>query len=292
MEHFIITIVVAYVLFTGALYGMQRNLLYYPDRTRPDVEVAGVPEMREVTLETEDGLALLAWYKAAEPGHPTVVYFCGNAGNIGHRGSKVRHYLDAGMGVLLVSYRGYGGNPGKPTEEGLYADGRAALAFLADQGVAPARVVAYGESLGAGIAVQMALEQAAKAPLGTLVLEAPFASLADVAAKHYPFVPVRWLLKDRFESDAKIARVRAPVFILHGEKDRVVPVSAGRALFAAAVEPKDSLWLADRHHNDLYFTDEAPRAVIAFIEHHLGRRLAMPARSGGTRETRANPQNP
>lgn len=280
MINLVVTVVVAYALFTGALYAFQRNLLYYPDSAPPVLAEAGVPEMGEVTLATEDGLALLAWYKRAEAGRPTIVYFCGNAGHIGYRGGKVRPYLDAGMGVLLVGYRGYGGNPGKPTEEGLYADGRAALAFLARQGVAPAATVAYGESLGAAVAVQVAHERAAAAPLGALVLEAPFASLANVAAKHYPFVPVNWLLKDRFESADKIARVGAPVFILHGERDGIVPVESGQALYAAAVAPKDALWLADGRHNDLYSFDEAPRAVIAFIEGHVGA-LAPPARRRG-----------
>ena len=275
MINFIATIAVAYVLLVAAVYAFQRNLLYLPDRGVPDLREGGVPDMRAVSLSTNDGLTLLAWYKEAAPGQPTLVYFCGNAGHIGHRGSKARHYLDAGMGVLLVGYRGYGSNPGSPSEDGLYADGRAALDFLAATGVAPAQTVLYGESIGTGVAVHLAAERAAVAPFGAVVLEAPYASMVAVAAKHYPFLPARWLVKDRFESVSKIARVRAPVFVFHGEKDNTIPIRTGRDLFAAAVEPKESLWIAGARHNDLYDFD-APAAVIAFLR----RRLGAPAGGG------------
>ena len=275
MTNLIATIAVAYVLLVGAIYIFQRNLLYLPDKGVPDLVESGVPDMGAVSLSTADGLTLLAWYKEAAPGQPTLVYFCGNAGHIGHRGSKVRHYLDAGMGVLLVGYRGYGSNPGSPSEEGLYADGRAALDFLAAAGRAPAQTVVYGESIGTGVAVHLAAERAAVAPLGAVILESPYAAIADVAAKHYPFLPVRWLVKDRFESVAKIARVQAPVFVFHGEKDGTIPIRTARELFAAAVEPKKSLWIAEAYHNDLY-DYHAPAAVIAF----LGRLFGAPVESG------------
>lgn len=279
MTNFIATIAVAYALLVAAVYAFQRNLLYLPDRGVPDLEEAGVPDMRAVKLSTNDGLTLLSWYKEAAAGQPTLVYFSGNAGHIGHRGAKARPYLDAGMGVLLVGYRGYGSNPGSPTEEGLYTDGRAALDFLPAAGVAPKRTVLYGESLGSGVAVHLAAERAAVAPLGAVVLESAYASIAAVAAKHYPFLPVRWMVKDRFESAAKIARVKAPVFIFHGEKDGTIPIRTGRELFAAAVEPKESLWIAGAYHNDLYDYD-APAAVIAF----LGRRFGAPVGSGAEQE--------
>lgn len=279
MTNFIATIAVAYALLVAAVYVFQRNLLYLPDRSVPDLHEAGVPDMRAVSLSTNDGLTLLAWYKEAAPGQPTLVYFSGNAGHIGHRGSKARPYLDAGMGVLLVGYRGYGANPGAPTEEGLYADGRAALDFLAAAGVAPAQTVLYGESIGTGVAVHLAAERAAVAPLGAVVLEAPYASIAAVAAKHYPFLPVRWMVKDRFESVSKIARVKAPVFFFHGEKDGTIPIRTARELFAAAAEPKESLWIAGAHHNDLYDYD-APAAVIAFLRLRFG----APAGSGADQE--------
>jgi len=268
MTSFIIVAAVVYVVLVAALYVFQRNILYFPDTSVPSPVHSGVPEMQPVTLETEDGLKLLAWYRAAE-GKPVLVYFHGNAGNIGARGFKVRPYLDAGFGVLLVSYRGYGGNLGSPTEEGLYADGRAALDFLKIQGVAPERTVLYGESLGTGVAVQMASELGPENPVAALVLEAPFTSMGDVAAHHYPYVPARWLIKDRFDSAAKIGGVKAPVLIIHGDRDRTIPVKFGKMLFEAAAEPKEGRWLEGGDHNDLYDFGAA-RIVVEFLRARLG----------------------
>ncbi|MEO5372908.1 MAG: alpha/beta hydrolase [Alphaproteobacteria bacterium] len=211
--------------------------------------------MSEVQLVTADGLGLRAWWRPPGNGLTTIVYFHGNGGNIGHRGHRVRPLLDLGLGVLLVEYRGYGGNPGEPTEEGLYADGRAALSFLADAGVPPDHWVLYGESLGTGVAVRMAFERAAVTPprpIRGVILEAPFDSLAAVASAHYPFLPVGLLLKDRYDSLARIGAIRVPLLVVHGEADTVVPIAHGRRLFAAAATPKQAVWLPDVGHNDVF----------------------------------------
>ena len=205
-------LVAGYLIVVGALYIFQRNLLYLPDRSTPDRQASGLGEMSEVRIRTADGLDLLAWYRPAaaleREAAPTIVYLHGNGGHIGYRGSRVRPYLDAGFGVLLVEYRGYGGNPGQPSEPGLALDARAAMAFLAAAGVAPQRTVVYGESLGATVAVALAADQAASGhPVGAVVLEAPPSSIVDVAAYHYPWVPVRWLLADRFEATPRIAAI-------------------------------------------------------------------------------------
>jgi hypothetical protein len=228
--------------------------------------------MREVKLKTADGLELMSWHRAAASGRPTLVYFHGNGGNISYRAFRIHPYLDRGYGLLLVEYRGYGGNPGTPTAQGLYEDGRAAMAFIADQGVPADDVVVYGESLGGGVAVQIAAEQAhASKAVGALVLEAPLSSVTDVAAFHYPLVPVRWLLKDRFESAEKIGDVAAPVFIIHGENDRIVPIRFGRALFKAAKEPKESWWISGGDHEDLHHFG-LQSAVLDFVARHVGDR--------------------
>ncbi len=257
---------ITYGALVGALSVFQRHLMYFPDTDKPSPADFGVPEMVEVTLKTKDGLDLLAWYRAPQSDAlPVILYFHGNAGHIGFRAAKVRPYIDAGFGVLLVSYRGYAGNPGKPTEEGLYQDGRAAVAFVAGEGIAARRTVFYGESLGSGVAVQLATEGAP----GAVVLEAPFTSAADIAASHYPFVPVRYLLWDRFASMDKIAGVKAPLFFLHGERDRIVPIGHGRKLFDAASEPKSAAYFAEAGHNDLYMYGAA-EAVIGFIRKTFG----------------------
>jgi hypothetical protein len=262
----------AYLVLVAAMYIFQRNLLYIPDSRLPHPAASGVPEMREVKLKTTDGLELISWHRAAASGHPTMVYFHGNGGNISYRAFRLRPYLERGYGLLLVEYRGYGGNPGAATERGLYKDGRAAMVFIADEGVPADDVVLYGESLGGGIAVEIAAEQGrASKPVGALILEAPLSSVTDVAAYHYPLVPVRWLLKDRFESTGKIADVAAPVFIIHGENDWVVPIRFGRALFKAAKEPKESWWISGGGHEDLHHFGLQP-AVIDFIARHIGDR--------------------
>jgi len=257
----LILILATYGVVVASVYGMQRSLMYFPDRSTPDPSSAGVPEMQQVMLQTADGLRLAAWYRAASEDRKTIVYFHGNGGNIADRGYKVKPYLNAGYGVMLVEYRGYGGNPSSPNEAGLYADGRAALDWLEAGGVPPAHTVLYGESLGTGVAVQLSGER----PPAALVLEAPFTSASDVAAASYWFLPARLLIKDRFDSIAKIGDIQAPLLLLHGERDRVVPVRFGRRLFDAANEPKKAVFLPDGHHNDL--TDHGLiLEVLAFLE--------------------------
>ncbi len=264
MLNVIAVVVGVYTALVGALYLIQRELIYHPGHQMRSPAASGMPEMRPVELTAADGVSIVSWYSPARAGKPTVVYFQGNAGNISDRGFKARPYLDAGFGLLLVGYRGYGGNPGNPSEEGLYADGRAQLAFLAGERVTPKRWVLYGESLGSGIAVQLAEEQAATTPVGAVVLESPFTSMADTAAIHYPFVPARALVKDRFDSIAKIARIRAPLLIVHGADDNVVPVELGKRLFQAAQPPKESHWVAGAGHNDLHDRGLAAM-VVAFV---------------------------
>ncbi|MEX2650102.1 MAG: alpha/beta hydrolase [Alphaproteobacteria bacterium] len=252
--------VAGYVVLLGGLYLAQRRLIYYPDAEVPDRARAGATMMEDVRLATADGLDLLAWYAPARRGKPTVVVFHGNAGDIGHRFDKFRFLIDAGHGLLLVEYRGYGGNPGSPTEQGLYADADAALAFLVGRGVPPARTVLYGESLGSGPAI----EAARRTRVGAVILEASFTSVADVAADIYWYVPARRLVLDRFDSAAKVGAIGCPLLILHGARDEVVPARFGRALHAAAREPKE-LWIApEGDHNDLY-DHGAGDVVLGFL---------------------------
>jgi fermentation-respiration switch protein FrsA (DUF1100 family) len=261
--------VVFYGVLVGVLYVIQRGMMYYPWKDVPVPAASGVPEMRPVRLTTADGLTLTSWHFPASAERPTVVLFHGNAGHVGHRGFKARVFLDAGFGLVLVGYRGFGGNEGRPNEAGLYADGRAALAFLAASGVPNRRIVLYGESLGSGIATQLALEAARDGnPVGAVVLEAPFSSMAAAAQHHYPYLPAYWLVKDRYASIDKIAGIGAPLLVVHGERDGVVPVRMGREIFAAAREPKEALWLVKADHNDLFEHGVGP-AAVAFIGKHL-----------------------
>ncbi|MFQ5786174.1 MAG: alpha/beta hydrolase [Alphaproteobacteria bacterium] len=252
--------VAGYAGLVGALFLGQRRLMYPAGETPPGPVAAGVPEMRAVRVATADGLDLLAWYAAARDERPTLIYFHGNAGHLGHRAAKVRPFVEAGYGVLLLAWRGYSGNPGSPSEDGLYHDARAAFAFLEADGVPPERVVLYGESLGSGVAVQMATEK----PVAALVLEAPYTSMVEVAQRHYWYFPIRHILLDRYDSLAKIGDLRLPLLVIHGELDRVVPSDLGRTLFEAAHEPKELRLFADGGHSDLY-DHGAGGAVLDFL---------------------------
>lgn len=269
MTKFVLGAVVFYGVLVAVLYLIQRSMMYFPWSDVATPAESGVPEMRAVRIATSDGLTLASWYHPAAAGNPTVVFFQGNAGNIGYRGFKGRVLLDAGFGLVLVGYRGFGGNPGRPNEAGLYADGRAVLSFLARSGVPSGRLVLYGESLGTGIATQLALEAAKDAaPIGAVVLEAPFSSMAAVAQIHYPYLPAYWMVKDRFATIDKISAIGAPLMVVHGETDRVIPIRMGREIFAAAKEPKESLWVPNAEHNDLYEHGAGP-AIVAFIRGHM-----------------------
>ena len=251
-------------MVVGGLYVFQRHLLYFPDRTRP--QLAGLAQLgvREVTLTTADGLSLLSWYLPPHDGRPVIVYFHGNGGHIGYRTERLQRFARDGFGVLLVEYRGYGGNPGTPSETGLYADGRAAIDFVERERGAAGRPVLYGESLGSGVAARLAAEQVVAA----LILEAPPTSIAEVAQYHYPFVPAARLVRDRFDSLSIIAKVKAPILVLHGDRDRVVPPRFGHALFDAAPEPKEGWFPAEAGHEDLARFG-ALDAVVAFLKRRL-----------------------
>lgn len=247
-----------------AMLSVQRSFMYFPTQERMSPSAAGVPEMQEVTLRTPDGLDLLAWYAPpTRSGAPTLIYFHGNGGDIGMRAGKVSPFLEAGLGVLLTTYRGYSGNPGAPSEAGLYDDARAAHAFLEAQ--KPSGIVLYGESLGTGVAVQLATEIEAL----SVVLEAPFTSIADIALPQMPFMPLQSLIIDRFDSAKKIGAVNAPVLIVHGELDTTIPVRLARQLFDAANEPKEGHFIPGAGHNDLYVHGMAALA-LTFIENAAG----------------------
>ncbi len=266
----LIILAAVYVLVVGTLYVFQRNLLFIPSSHVGSPAAVGAGDMAEVRLMTADGLALTSWYKPASNGRPTLVYFHGNGGNIASRAKRARPYLNAGLGVLLVGYRGYGDNPGKPSEDGLYEDGRAALRYTLAEGVSLARTVLYGKSLGSAVAIHVAVEQAAlDQPVAAVVVEGAPSSVVDVAAGRYPFAPVRTLIKDRFHSHAKVANIGAPLLLVHGENDIVVPARFGQALYDAAVEPKEIRWIEGAGHNNLpHFAIDT--TVLEFIDRRLG----------------------
>jgi len=248
--------VVGVLVAVGAIYAAGLGYLWFTQRShvfRPGIgpldliNSAVASYMRVESIASTDGLTLTAWYAPASPGQRTIVYFHGNAGTLGDRHDRVLSYLERGFGVLLVGYRGYGGNPGEPTEAGLYDDGRAHLDWLARQGVPADEVVLYGESLGAAIATQLATERKAAA----LVLEAPFASILLSARVRYPLFAFDWLVRDKFANVDKIGKIGMPLLVIHGARDQVTPQRFGRMVYDRAPQPKFAVWLPDAGHNDL-----------------------------------------
>ncbi len=250
--------VAIYLVIVLFLFVSQRSLLYRPSVGKISPAEFGVPEMRSINLKTKDGLALLAWYKPpTDPENLTLLYLHGNAGHIGYRATKVKPFLDRGFGVLLLSYRGYGPNQGSPTEENLYLDGHSGLQFLASQQIPISKVVIYGESLGSGVAVELAQNKA----ISALILEAPFTSMAETAHHHFRFLPTNFLLRDKYDSINKLINIDTRLLILHGKKDQTVPFKLGKKLFEAAPGQKDFYEFSDAGHNDLYDHGAAERII-------------------------------
>jgi len=223
-----------YVGAVALLYVMQRDMLYRPPQTvRTAPADAGLPAAEEIVLDAADGEKVIAWHVPPQDGKPIVMFFPGNGDALATRVARLRTLTEDGTGLLALSYRGYGGSSGHPTEKGLLLDAAAAYAFVAAR-YPSERIVVWGFSLGTGPAVALAAER----PIGKLVLEAPYTSTVDVAAAVVPFVPVRALMKDQFRSDALIGKVTVPLLIMHGERDPGISIRLGERIFALAHEPK------------------------------------------------------
>ncbi len=241
----------AIVALLGLFWLFQRSLIYIPLGGAPPSVRSLFPGAEDVILETDDGLRLGGWFFPsvdASPG-PAVIVFNGNAGNRGSRMELAHGFVQAGFAVLLFDYRGYGGNPGSPSAEGLLLDAQAARNFVSSrEDVDSSRVVYFGESLGAAVAVALSSED----PPASLVLRSPFSSLADVARLHYPLLPAGWLLRDRYPSIDRISALRCPLMVIAGEADRIIPIEQSRALFeAASTQSKKFVSVPGADHNDL-----------------------------------------
>lgn len=246
LKWIIVFALAGYGALLALLYLAQRSLMYFPDTRRvapADADFAGA---EEIVLTTADGERVIAWHVKPKGARPVILYFHGNGASLRYRVDRFRALVATGAGLLALSYRGYGGSTGAPSERGFMADA-AALYDYAAAHYPGARLVLWGESIGGGVAVPLAAEK----KVAALVLEAPFSSAVDVAAGSMPIVPVRLLMKDQFRSDLKIAQVTAPILILHGARDRVVPIALGEKLYALANEPKRFVRLAQAGHEDL-----------------------------------------
>jgi fermentation-respiration switch protein FrsA (DUF1100 family) len=259
-----------YAVAVGALWYFQRALLY-PGASRSSAAMVarvaaeeparfGLPGFAQATITTADGERLNAWWRAPDPGRPAILFLHGNGGDIAGRVSRARILTEDGAGLLLLSWRGYPGSAGSPSEAGLIEDGRAALAWI--RAAAPgAPIVLYGESLGSGVAVRLATEPG----IAGVILDAPYAAIVDLAAKLYWWVPVRLLLNDQFRSIDHVGQLRAPLLVLHGDRDAVTPITEGERLFAAAPQPKRFVRIGGGPHMGNLEDPGGEAAVRAFL---------------------------
>ncbi len=237
------------VVVIAAAYFGQRRLMYFPDRAKVMPGDAGLRGVDEIILAAPDGKRIVHWWGRAKAGQPTILYLHGNGGGLADRAPRIERFMTEGWGILMMAYRSYAGSEGSPTEPDNVADAVRAFDYLVASGVRPAGIIIYGESLGTGVATQVAIQRPAAAGL---ILDAPYTSTADIGALRFPFLPVNRGLQDRYETRRHILQVRMPLLVLHGALDNVIPVAMGREVARLANEPKTYVEFPRGGHTDLY----------------------------------------
>jgi fermentation-respiration switch protein FrsA (DUF1100 family) len=264
LKWLLIVVSLGYLGGLAVLYFKQRSMLFpIPQVARTTPQAAGFPQAEEHVLATEDGEKVIVWHVPPKPGHAVILYFPGNADFLAGRVDSFREMVSDGTGLVALSYRGYAGSSGKPSEQGLSRDAAAAYSFASAR-YGAGRIIAWGFSLGTGVAVALAAEQ----PVGKLILEAPYTSTLDIAAALFRFAPVRYLMLDTFRSDQRISHVSAPILIMHGTSDDVIPLRLGERLFALAHEPKQLVRFPGGGHDNLdaYGAIETARHFIGGLK--------------------------
>ena len=248
MLNLVLSLVGIFALFCIVARLLHRYFVYVPDRTRVAPKDAGLSGVEEIVFKAADGTRLIAWYRPAQTGKPTLLYFQGNCGNTADRAGKIKAIGSDGYGVFMLNYRRYGGSGGRPTEKRIAADAVSAYDYLRGLGVAPHDIVIYGESLGTAVATRLCLQRAPKA----LVLEAPFTSVVDVGLLMWPLLPLKYIMVDQYRTIDRIGQVDVPLFIVHGGRDNVIPLNQARRVLHAANEPKTLSVVPRAGHNDLF----------------------------------------
>ena len=240
----ILVIFFIYFFILVFLYFYQRNLLYHPNENNYSEDKILV-DIENVRIKTSDNIELLGWYHEKNlKDFKTLIFFHGNAGSLENRIHKLNHFRDMNINFLIIAWRGFSGNNGNPSEQGLYEDGKSAIDWLIKKGVNEKNLVLYGESLGTGVATHLAQNK----NFAGVILETPFTSMIDAAKKFYPYIPVKFLLKDKFENYKKIKNINSPILIMHGEVDQLVPFSMGKKIYEIANEPKYSYFTKYDNH--------------------------------------------
>ena len=252
--------VLVYLIISFILYNSQRSLLYHPTENNYSGDMLKV-SIEKIKIKNDDNIELLAWYheKNIEK-YKTILFLHGNAGSLENRIHKINHFKDMNINFLLIAWRGFNGNKGKPTEKGLYEDARSAVAWLKSKGIKENNIVIYGESLGTGVATEIAQ----KKNFAGVILESPFTSMIDAGKTKYPYLPVRLLLKDKYESNKKIKNINSPVLIMHGKVDKIVPFYMGEKMYELANQPK-YYYFSDYDDHMMEYNEKLLMELKAFI---------------------------
>ena len=254
-------IILVYLLILIFLYFFQRNLMYHPNENNYTDDKMSV-NIEKVKIITEDNIELLGWYhKKDSKKYKTILFFHGNAGSLENRIYKLNNFSEMDINFLIIAWRGFSGNKGKPSEKGLYQDGKSALDWLSNKGIEEENIIIYGESLGTGVATHVSQNK----NFAGIILETPFTSMIDAAKTFYPYVPVGLLLKDKFDNKSKIKNIKVPVLILHGEADQIVPFSMGKKMYELANKPKYSYFTKNDNHM-MEYDENLIKALNSFIK--------------------------
>lgn len=245
IRHFIITILLVYIVFVATLFFFQKKLQYMPSGNIKSPEFYNLQNFTEQKLITKDDIEIISWYKKPKEGQKVVLYFHGNGGNLSGRIHRYQ-FLSKDFAVLAVSYRGYSGNKGEVSEEGFFIDSKTAYEFLKNEGFRDEDIILYGESLGSSVALNLAQNK----NFDAIILESPFYSALSVAKSRYPFVPIKYLLKDQFRSDLFVKNVDVPILIFHGTNDNIVNYSEGKKLFDEISGKKQLVVVEEAGHLD------------------------------------------
>ena len=240
----ILIIFLIYFLFLVFLYFYQRSLLYHPNENNYFGDKVSV-NIERVKITTTDNIELLGWFHQKNlKDFKTLIFFHGNAGSLENRIHKLNHFQDMNINFLIIAWRGFSGNDGKPTEQGLYEDGKSAIDWLIKKGIDEKNLILYGESLGTGVATHLAQNKS----FAGVILETPFTSMIEAAKVFYPYIPIKLLLKDKFENYKKIKNINSPILVMHGEGDKIVPFSMGKKIYEIANKPKYSYFTKYDNH--------------------------------------------
>jgi len=254
-----LTFIIIYFLILVATYVFQRNLLYHPKENNYSGDPLSV-SIEKTIIKTEDNIELISWYHKKNNNYKTILFLHGNAGSLKNRIHKINHFKDMNVNFLLLSWRGFNGNKGSPTENGLYEDARSAIKWLKSKGVEEDHIIIYGESIGTAIATEIAQNK----NFAGVILESPFTSMVDAGKNVYPYLPVSLLLKDKYESYKKIKNINCPILIMHGKVDNIVPFYMGKKMYELANQPKYS-YFSEYDDHMMEYNERLLKALKNFI---------------------------